>query len=318
MTFLGHIRPVSLFNPWPASDGIAAAEVNGTLYKFGGWNTAFPAPYTCNRVDMSVDGGRSWHPLPNAPFSGRHTFPVVVLGGKIYVIGGDANSGVYQPDVWEATPLPWGLRWRLITAASAALLPGRVGHICFSYEGKVVLVGGQTLDEFITNPSHRANRPNPYYDDMWAYSPGDADFVKVRDNLDIAPACFMQGSPVKDGKMWLVGCGAYDTAGRPRVYENRVFSGTLDGFDLVAPDGGFTKCMYNSVAVCGGELVSFGGWNGANLNQLHASPDGAAFRRLTRSAISLRHAATLVNFKNELRLFGGPIAPADTAVWSLS
>lgn len=322
MRFRGNIRPVSSA-PWPASDGIAAIEVNGVIYKFAGWNTAFPAPHTSNRVEMSPDGGKTWYRLPDAPFAPRHTFPLVKLNGKIYAVGGDANSGYYQKDFWEITPLAWGLRYKLITANCAPLAKGRVGHICFPFESKIVLVGGQIVDgeSFINNPANYSTKTDgPYYDCMWTYTQGDADFVKVHDNLGIAPASFMQGSPVKDGKMWLVGCGAYSVPalGVPRVFDNRVYSGNLDGFDLVTTDAGFTKCMYNSVAVCKGDIVTFGGWNGDDLNQIHSSPTGTNFVPKTRATIRKRHATTLFNYKEELRLLGGPISPPDTTVWALS
>lgn len=322
MGFRGNIQPIGV-GSWPASDGIAAVEVNGALYKFGGWNTIFPAPSTSNRVDMSRDGGRTWYRLPDAPFAPRHTFPVVVLNGDIYAVGGDPNSGRYQTDFWKITPLPWGLRYELIAAVSAPLAQGRVGHICFPFEGKIVLVGGQIVDgeTVLTNPANYSTKTgSPYYDDLWVYTPGDPDFIKIMDNCGYAPACFMQGSPVKDGLMWLVGCGAYSVAARgtPRIYGDRVMAGTLDGFNLVTAHGGFTPCMYNSVAVCKGDLVTFGGYNGVNQNQLHASGDGVHFRDLSRRLIGIRHATTLVKSGEDLRLFGGPISPPDTLVWGLS
>lgn len=322
MTFRGNLQPIGV-GSWHAGDGIAAVEVNGILYKFGGWNTASPFPHTSSKVDMSTNGGRAWYPLPDAPFAPRHTFPMVVLDGEIYAVGGDANSGFYQKDFWKITPLPWGLRYKRIAEISAPLAEGRVGHLVFPFEGKLVLVGGQIVDGALPQllPANYSTKTgSAYYDDMWTYTPGDADFVKVADNCGYAPACFMQGSPVLNGKMWLVGCGAYDVPARglPRVYDDRVMAGTLAGFELVTSHGGFTPCMYNSVAVCKGDLVNFGGWNGANLNQLHASATGMNFRNLTRSQIGIRHACTLVTYRNELRLLGGPIAPPDTMVWGLS
>jgi hypothetical protein len=318
----GNIRPVSVGN-WPASDGIAAVEVDGVVYKFCGWNTAFPSPSTTSRVDMSRDGGTTWYQLPDAPFAPRHTFPVVALGKTIYFVGGDPNSGYYQKDFWKADVLPWGLRYTRIAEVSAPLAMGRVGHICFPFEGKIVLVGGQIVDGALEQllPANYSTKPgSPYYDDAWTYSPGDADFVKILDNCGYAPAAFMQGSPVLNGKMMLVGCGAYSvpTHGLPRVYADRVMAGTLEGFELITEHGGFTPCMYNSVAVCKGNLVTFGGYNGADLNQLHSSPNGENFKPKTRSIIRNRHAATLFNYRDELRLLGGPIAPPDTMVWGLS
>lgn len=320
--FRGNLQLVA-HAPWPASDGIVAVEVDGVIYKFCGWNTAFPFPHTNNRVDMSRDGGRTWYQLPNAPFSGRHTFQIVALNGEIYFVGGDANSGYYQKDFWKATPLPWGLRYTRIAEVSAPLALGRVGHICFPYYGKIILVGGQIVDgalEQLLPANYSTKTGSAYYDDMWEYTPGDPDFVKLHDDCGYAPASFMQGSPVKDDEMWLVGCGAYDVPSRglPRVYASKVYSGTRDGFNLVTADGGFTPCMYNSVSVCKGDLVTFGGYNGANLNQLHASKDGTNFRKLTRPQIGIRHAATLFNYQNELRLLGGPISPPDTMVWGLA
>jgi len=248
---------------------------------------------------------------------------MAVLNGKIYAAGGDANSGYYQKDFWEITPLPWGLRYRQIASVSAPLAEGRVGHLLFPFEGKLVLVGGQIVDGALPQllPANYSTKTgSPYYDDAWSYTPGDPDFVKVMDDCGYAPASFMQGSPVLNGKMMLVGCGAYNvpTHGLPRVYDDRVMAGTLEGFELVTEHGGFTPCMYNSVAVCKGDIVTFGGYNGADLNQLHSSPTGENFTPKTRSVIRNRHAATLFNYRDELRLLGGPIAPPDTTVWGLS
>jgi N-acetylneuraminic acid mutarotase len=313
----GDIRPASLSNLWPASDGIGVVFVNGVLYKFGGWNTSFAElSNTNNRVDMSRDFGQTWYQLPDAPFSGRHTFPVVVLDDEIYVVGGDMNSGVYQKDMWKATPLDWGLRWELVDSDCAPLSQGRAGHLAFAFEEKIVLVGGQTMDEFIHSSVNHANKVDgPYYDDMWTWDSASG-WVKLFDNIGVAPACFMQGSPVKDGKMWLVGCGAYDTEGLSRVYDNRVFSGDLSGFELVTSDGGFTACMYNSVVVRGNELVTLFGWNGSNMTQIAASPNGKNFYQVPNTLMQARHAASAVTVPSGIIAFGGPLD--ETSVWVLS
>ena len=65
-------------------------------------------------ADGKFDAERDWE--------GRHTAGYVVYKGKMWIIGGDANQGHYQNDVWNSTdggtwrqvnrgrPVPWGPR----------------------------------------------------------------------------------------------------------------------------------------------------------------------------------------------------------------
>jgi hypothetical protein len=124
------------------------------------------------------------------------------------------------------------------------------------------------------------------------------------------------GSPVKDGYMWLVAGGAYDTEGNPRVYKSDVWR-SADGvaWTQVTADGGFPARQYNNVAVLGDDLVLIAGFDGANIADAWASTDGTTWRELAQVPWQARHAASVVEYGGELLLLGGPLD--DTAVWAL-
>src|SRR5215217_3539504 len=124
---------------WPPHDGAGLFSLNGTLFMIGGWSPPTIAPpYTHNQVWKSVNGGVTWTQLANAPWQARHTAGWQVLNGKIWVIGGDVNSGNYQRDVWTGTPNgSGGLDWLQITANATPLSMGRCQHITFAHNNKL-------------------------------------------------------------------------------------------------------------------------------------------------------------------------------------
>lgn len=303
--------------PWQGRDGAGLVELNGDLYLLGGWNTYNPAPSTNNEVWMLPKGRETWQRLANAPWAPRHGQPCLVHDGKLWVIGGDINSGYYQKDVWCGEPYRGRIKWTEVSANAPWANPGRTLHIGFSFDGKIVVLGGQTLDEF-AGASHKANRvEGPYYSDVWSWSDG-AGWVKESDGNAWAPRGVIMGGPVKDGKMWLIGGGAYDTAGLPRVYRNDVWwSDNIADWHQATPNGGFPARQFNNTAVLGGELVLFAGWSGANMNDLHTSKDGVIWQeRKFATPITPRHAASMCRKGNELIMLGGPLG--ESSVFGLS
>lgn len=303
-----HLKSAS--NIWGGRDGAGLLSIGDNLYMMGGWNTIWPAPFTTNEVWRSSNRGQTWAQLPNAPWERRHTSGWLEHGGKIWVIGGDMNSGHYQRDVWSFD----GSSWTLATSNAEPLSQGRALHSVFSHLGKMWIVGGQTLDEF--TPGDVSTKPgSTYYSDVWNSADG-ASWVKVSDNNAWTPRGLMIGSTVKDGHMWLIAGGAYDTEGQPRVYKNDVWKSADGVVWTLVGTAPFVARQYVGVPVLGDDLVMMAGWSGANRNDVWASPDGASWRELRGTPWGIRHALSVCPFKGEILILGGPLT--DTSVWGLS
>jgi hypothetical protein len=301
---------------WDGRDGAGLLSLDGILYLLGGWNTAWAAPYTTNEVWKSTDDGKTWTQLDDAPWQGRHTAGWLVHDGRLWVIGGDANSGNYQRDVWSGTPnLSGDIDWADVNSDATPLTMGRVQHIVFSHAGKMWVVGGQTLDEF--TPLDVSTKPgSPYYDDVWSSADG-ITWTQVSTGNAWAPRGMVIGNAVKDGYMWLVSGGAYDTEGNPRVYKNDVWRSS-DGVDwqLVTPNAGFPRRQFVNVEVLNGSLVLAAGWSGANRNDVWRSSNGVMWQQIPDTPWGIRHAASSVIHDGRLLILGGPLT--DTTVWALN
>lgn len=313
---LGQWRLASASNPFSPRDGAGLLELNGVFYLLGGWNPTLGWPGgTTNQVWVSYDRCQTWAALANAPWQARHMAGWLVHDGKIWVIGGDTNRGNYQTDVWSATQQPSGaLVWTLANASAPWATAGRTLHQVFSFDGKMWVVGGQTLDEFA--PSPVGPRAPVFYSDVWSSTDG-VTWTLVSDGNAWAPRSMIIGSAVKDGYMWLVGGGAYDTGGQPRVYKNDVWR-SQDGiaWQCVTNAAAFSPRQFNNVVTLGEDLVLLCGWNGANIADAWASKDGVNWRPLRGVPFQARHAASAYPHKGEI-LFG--MAPLnETAIYALS
>lgn len=304
-------------SPWEGRDGAGLLELNGDLFMLGGWNTYWPTPSTRNEVWMLPKGRKTWQRLSDAPWAPRHTTAWLVHDNKLWVVGGDMNSGYYQKDVWCGEVYRNRIKWTCVSANAPWASKGRVLHVGFSFDGKIVVLGGQTLDQFV-GASHKANRvEGPYYDDVWSWSDG-VGWVQESTGNAWAPRGLIMGSPVKDGKMWLIGGGAYDTPTTPRVYKNDVWwSDDIVNWHQATPAAQFSPRQYNNTAVLGDELIVFAGWNGSNLNDTWSSKDGENWKLLQHAtAITPRHAASMCLKGNELWMLGGPLG--ESSVIALS
>lgn len=298
-------------------DGAGLLELNGVLYLLGGWNdnpAIFGPQKTTNQVLMSTDGGVTFTRLADAPWQPRHMAGWLVHDGKIWVIGGDTNSGNYQMDVWGADQMPdLSLSWNCATTAAPWALSGRTLHQVFSHDGKMWVVGGQTLDEFA--PSPVGTRAPVFYSDVWCSEDG-AIWPKISDNNAWAPRCMIIGNAVKDGYMWLIGGGTYDTGGMPRTYKNDSYR-SIDGITWDHfPAAPFSARQFHNVVTHGEDLVVIAGWNGDNIADAWATKDCQTWRELRGVPFKKRHAASTCSYKGEI-LFG--MAPLDeSAIFALS
>lgn len=318
----GQWRQIAATSNFPPADGIGLVNLNGVLYQFGGWGPgSFPVPYTHNQVRLSIDGGRTWVRIADAPWERRHTFAQVTHNGKVFVIGGDANSAHYQFDIWSATQdEDLNLVWELKNSNAAPLSQGRVLFQAFSHDDKIWIMGGQTIDDF-SPPTGPANPPStkpggPYYDDVWSSSDEGETWALVSTGNPWAPVGLIGGAPVKDGYMWLIGGGAYDTEGNPRVYKNSAWR-SMDGveWEEVVSSALFSGRQYHNVNVFKGEFVVIAGYRNGNLADAYASPDAVNWRNLGVVPWQARHAASVCEYNDELIMFGGPLD--ETAVWAM-
>lgn len=295
-------------------DGAGIAELDGAIYVLGGWGSYLPAPAnTTNDFRVSYDRGATWKALPTPPFEPRHTFGFKAAWGKLWVLGGDMNSGHYQRDMWSWAP--WQ-GWNKEMDVIPCLSQGRVLFHDFHFNDRLWIVGGQTLDEFITNGPKANRAEGPYYDDVHCFHPSTG-WQEVSTGNPWAPAGMVQGNAVLDGNMYLVCGGAYNTEGRVRVYKDTVYRSS-DGvsWPLVA-EGVIPKRQYTSVVALGDELAIIGG-NDTNGNRADAwamKADGAA-RNLRGVTFDAQHAMSCVAHRGEILALGGWLT--DRSVRALS
>lgn len=258
-----------------------------------------------------MNDGLTWTQLTDAPWEGRHSAGWLDHNGKFFVIGGDANRGAYQTDVWsyddvngwvlKSATVPWGKR---------------ILHQVASDGTKIWVLAGQTLDDApVSDPVGMT--PN-HYTDAWSSSDEGATWVLESSDIGIGPMAAVIGVPFVDGKFWLIGGGMYTTEGDPDLFYNTALSSP----DLInwtsestVPVG---DLRYNAVAAFKGHIVSVAGVDGANANTQYviASQDGVAWRNLGPAPWAARHAVSITVHKGELYMLGGPLT--DTAIWALS
>lgn len=133
-------------------DGAQLLYMSGFYYLLGGWNPTLPNAWsttdvTTNEVWSSPDLV-TWTKLlahdANPPVSGagarwrrRHTFGTEVIGGYLYVVGGDTTDGgpPYPSDVWRSAD---GITWERVAATS----PWGYLSILGYFQGAIHIMGG--------------------------------------------------------------------------------------------------------------------------------------------------------------------------------
>ncbi len=181
-------------------DGAGALVFAGKMWLIGGWNPDdkdhFPRICT-NDIWCSEDESDWTCVKPNTfgtdafdretDWEGRHTAGYVVHDNRMWIVGGDANQGHYQNDVWssrdgitwtrELDPVPWGPRGL---------------HYTVAHEGQIWVLGGQTVPQFA--PAIEA-----FYADIWQ-SPDGINWQEIERNEPAwTPRGMIGGSAVKDG-----------------------------------------------------------------------------------------------------------------------
>jgi hypothetical protein len=306
--------------PFAARDGAGALTFNGKLWLLGGWNPGDREhfPRICNNEVWNSQEGVKWSLVkPNTfiddrfdatkDWEGRHTAGYVVFRDRMWIIGGDANQGHYQNDVWNSAD---GIAWKLINAGKPVPWGPRVLHHTLVFQDKIWVLGGQTLPQF--GPAIEA-----FHQDLWNSADG-LHWNRVATEPPLwKPRGMIGGSAVLRGRMWLLGGGTYDTPSHPdRQYFNDVWS-SADGVHWTrhlehAP---WAPRQYHDVAVYDDRLWVLEGFSGQNRNDVWHSSDGVHWDELPATPWATRHAASIFVHQNALWVVAGNNMTPD--VWKL-
>jgi len=134
--------------------GLLCTRTNSGLSVAGTLGTRRPSRACVNDVWRSTDGADWTLVKPNTflddtfdakqDWEGRHTAGYAVHDDKLWILGGDAIQRHEQNDVWNSAD---GKSWtRVIEAAPWA---PRVLHLSAVFNGKIWIMGGQTLPPFV-------------------------------------------------------------------------------------------------------------------------------------------------------------------------
>ena len=309
---------VGTLAPFAPRDGAGALVFQGRMWFLGGWNpgdkTDFPR--ICNNEVWSSADGLEWRlDKPNTfldrtfdparDWEGRHTAGYAVHGGTLWIIGGDVNQGHYQNDVWNSAD---GKTWKLVT--SAVPWAPRALHYTAAFQDKLWILGGQTMPAF-------SKSDEVFYRDVWTSANGH-DWEKLAPVEPYWSARGMiGGSAVKDGHIWILGGGTYDTpTTKTRQFYNDVWK-SADGvhWTRVLEKAPWPARQYHDVAVHEGRLWVLEGYSGANRNDVWHSGDGVAWHEVKDTPWKPRHAASVFVHDGHLWMVAGNNMESD--VWKL-
>jgi len=283
--------------PIPTGDGMSSCVLDGKMYSVGGWQAN---GVSNNRVFRTADG-TNWSESEVArTWSGRHTAPVIVSGGKMRVIGGDIDTGEYDPNChsWDGLETsPW------VAEPSFAPL-NRIGHWALGdFGGYDWFGGGQTM-----TPASPA--PTEFFTDRWRRLAGSTDAWQLYDgDSAIGARGFICGAPpVIDGEAFFIGGGTYQTSDYPdRLHRNDIMvMGSDFRIRCASPKNQMPGMIFHSVAELNGALVIVAGHDGSNQKAVWASFDkGKTLVRLSDFPGAATHAGTLQKFNGALYFWGG-------------
>jgi len=135
--------PAPALNSFSARTNAAVVNMNGDLYLTGGFSVGFGNPAgAIADVWKSTDGGATWTNL-EADFGGdfvaRAKSQLVVYKDELYLIGGRTGwPNAYNNDVYKSAN---GVSWTKVAVATP--FDAVAGHICYVYNDRFYLVGGE-------------------------------------------------------------------------------------------------------------------------------------------------------------------------------
>jgi hypothetical protein len=283
-------------------DGVGPLTFKGKMWLLGGWNPA-TYPETCSEVWSSPDG-LNWTFVTVAPWERRHDAGYAVLNDRMWIVGGDRNTGHYQNNVWSSAD---GLNWELVT--DSVPWANRATQYVLAFEDRLWLMGGQQ----IFDPAGEAVIA---YNDVFSSVDG-ATWELVTPHAAWSPRGIIMNNVVFKNRMWVIGGGTYDI----RTFNNDVWS-SPDGaaWTQVLANAPWTPRQFHNTTVYDNKIWVFAGGDAESqggLNDVWYSPDGVEWARLLGTPWVPRHAASAFVNNNYLWFTCGSDAQGYNDVWKL-
>eukprot|EP00913_Durusdinium_trenchii_P022824 g21428.t1 len=262
-------------------DGAGALVFRARMWFLGGWNPSDKKhfPRICNNEVWSSSDGAKWTLVkpntfldrkfdPKSDWEGRHTAGYAVYRDKMWIVGGDANQGHYQNDVWNSSD---GKKWNLVAAGTKIPWAPRALHLTVTFQDALWVIGGQTMPAF-------AGAKEKFYRDIWKSTDG-VKWKRIEPKEPCwSPRGMIGGSVVLNGRIWILGGGTYDTPTTPkRNFYNDVWS-TADGvrWKRHVEHAPWHPRQYHDVAAFDGRMWVLEGYHakGGNRKDVWYSADG--------------------------------------------
>ena len=291
-------------SPFLKTDGHSLVVFQDKLWLLSGWLGQYDndqASYTSDGVRnywtsqvWCTADGVNWESKGNAPWAGRHGFGCVVHDDKLWVIGGDQHTDVWNTEDgvhWNKIldHVPWGERY----------FPYIV-----SFNGKIWVMGGVRI------VFSAGNEMRDKYNDIWS----TADGVNWTQEVEFAkwvPRGLVSGTAVLNDELYLYGGSVLGSFAFDDVWK------TSDGthWTKVLHHAPWPARTWGSIASFDNQLWIMAGdydMESRLLNDVWSSPDGATWTRQKGIFWEPRHATSVVGFNGQLWMVGGLISrPAD-------
>jgi hypothetical protein len=282
-------------------DGAGVVTLNGKMWLLGGWNPG-TSPITNSEVWSSPDGV-AWTFVSTAPWQGRHAAGWASFDNKLWVVGGDDNSGNYQNDVWSS---PDGVSWTMLT--DSVPWANRATQYVLPFNGKLWLMGGQQVFENSSNVVA--------YNDVYSSVDG-INWELVTANAGWSPRGLILGHVVFNNLMWVIGGGLYDNP----TYLNDVWS-SADGksWTNVSSAAPWVGRHYHNTFVYDNKIWVIAGATAAapgGTSEVWYSSDGVLWVEHPSTPWPTRHAAAVWTLNNQLWIMCGSNLTTYDDVWSI-
>ena len=257
----------------------AMVEFMGKVWSVGGYN-AYNGTDRSSDV-WSSDNGVNWISVTSNQFDGRIGHTLTVYDGKMWLIGGVNNSGIFLSDVWSSTD---GQNWVLETdtpeyldaAYHQVLVFNSKLYLIKDSSGGVVTVwssvDGSTWIEETNNafPSREkfealvfnseiyvlgGRNGSTNYNEIWKSSDG-INWSQVMTSSVFSPR-YAHTATIHNAKVWVA--GGFGTAPEGNLWYTEDMINWSEYAPIASPEGLFDHAALNY----SGEIYLFGGYEGS-------------------------------------------------------